>query len=153
MLSDVRVMVALLRTVLVPVFLLLTMFQWLSFPGQFRAIAGDSPSWPWRWPLTVLAGLTMLCAQVAVASLWRSLGIVRDHGILSPSLDRWLGAMGLSLLCTAAVAGCTWLALVVHADDPGGPIMFLMLVMLNVVVALLVGVVRSALRAARSPLA
>ena len=144
-------MVAVLRAVLVPVFLLLTMLQWLSFPGQFRAIAEDSPEWPWRWPLTIVAGLTVLCVQVAVASLWWALGIVRDRGILSPSLDRWLLAMGLSLAGTAVVAGCTWLALVVQADDPGGPIVLLMMVMLNVVVALLVGVVRSALRAARAP--
>jgi len=143
-------MVVVLRAVLVPVFLLLTMLQWLSFPGQFRAIAQDSPGWPWRWPLTFVAGLTLLCAQVAVVSLWRALGIVRDHGILAPALDRWLDAMGLSLVGTATVAGCAWLALVVRADDPGGPIVLLMMVMVNVVVALLVGVVRLAIRAARA---
>ena len=68
-----------LRIFLVVLFGVLVVLQTFSLPGQFRHEAQVHPeNAEWRWPLTVLAVLCVLAAQVIVVATWKLLGLFKD---------------------------------------------------------------------------
>lgn len=138
-----------LRAGIVLTFLLLVVFQTLSFPGQFAHMADEHPEDAHlRWPLTVLFALGILCAQVVLACTWKLLGMVQQDRIFSEESFRWVDAI-------VGAIGVGWLLLVglflwvgVVADDPGPVMVLLLAVMLGGSFGLLMLVMRALLHQA-----
>lgn len=146
---DERRAVAPLRGFLVLLFGVLVVFQTLSMPGQWRHMARENPEDAYlRWPLTAVSVLLILCAQVVIVSTWKLLSRVQQDRIFSPSSLVWVDAI------VYAVAAA-WLILVslfgyvgFKADDPGMPMLLLLLQIGVAVFGLLMVVMRALLRQA-----
>lgn len=138
-----------LRVALVLTFALLVMLQTLSFPGQFAYMAREHPQDAWlRWPLTTFTALVILCAQVIVVCTWRLLTLVRTDRIFTPAADPWAtGIIGAVTTAWCLLAGAFVLA-GATADDPGGPVVLLLVLLVTSVVGLLMPVLRGLLRQA-----
>jgi hypothetical protein len=141
--------VILLKVVMAALFLVLLVFQFLSFPGQFAYNAQQHPDQAYlRWPLTFLAGFCILCAEVVVVSIWQLLGLVQSDRIFSNAAFKWVDAIiwaiggGWAVL----VAGTAWV--LSQADDPGVPMVLIFLSLSVTVVGLLMVVMRALLRQA-----
>jgi hypothetical protein len=138
-----------LRTGIVLTFLLLVVFQTLSFPGQFAHLAEENPNDAFlRWPLTIFTALEILCAQVVLVCTWKLLGMVQRDRIFSEESFRWVDAI-------IGAIGVGWLLLVglflfvgFNADDPGPIMVLLMAVLLGGSFGLLMLVMRALLRQA-----
>ncbi|PRX95396.1 DUF2975 domain-containing protein [Allonocardiopsis opalescens] len=148
MLSE-RWAVALLRVFLVLLFGILVVFQTLSLPGQFAYMAEQSPDEAYlRWPLTAVAVFLVLCVQVVVVSTWRLLTLVRKDRIFSKASLAWVDA----IVWAIAVAWLVFLGLFVYvvtgADDPGAPMLMLLMLISGAVLGLLMVVMRALLRRA-----
>ncbi|GAA2660214.1 MULTISPECIES: DUF2975 domain-containing protein [Actinosynnema] len=144
-----RLAVASLRVFLVLLFALLVVFQTLSIPGQFEHMARTNPEGAaQRWPLTILGVLLVLCAQVVVVATWKLLTLVSQDRIFTDAALRWVDAIVWAIgTCWVLVAGFfTWVVL--RADDPGGPMLFLLVTLGVTVVGLLMVVMRALLRKA-----
>jgi len=148
---DERRAVAPLRAFLVLLFALLVVFQTLSMPGKFAYDAKQDPEHAdMRWPLTIIAVFLILCAQIVVVATWKLLTRVAQDRIFSPSSLVWVDAIVYSV-------GAAWLVLVLifgyvgtHADDPGAPMLLLLLLLGVTVFGLLMIVMRALLRQATS---
>ncbi|GEL21845.1 membrane protein [Pseudonocardia sulfidoxydans NBRC 16205] len=138
-----------LRVFLVVLFCVLLVFQFLSLPGTFRYMAEQNPNdAPLRWPATIIAGFWVLCVQVVIVATWQLLTRVTQDRIFSESSLRWV-----DVIVGAIAAG--WLVLVAvdvvvltQADDPGMPMLLLLLTTGVTVFGLLVVVLRTLLRRA-----
>lgn len=141
--------VILLKLVMAALFLLLLVFQFLSFPGQFAYDAQQRPEQAYlRWPLTFLAGFCILCAEIVVVATWKLLGLVQSDRIFSDAAFKWVNAI------IGAIAG-GWAVLVgflvwvlANADDAGFPMVLLFFVLGVTVLGLLMVVMRALLRQA-----
>lgn len=143
-------LVFLLRALLVVLFAVLVVFQFLSFPGQFAYQAQQDPGFAGlRWPLTVFVFLELLCVQVVIVAIWRLLGLVRTDRIFSRQAFGWVdaivAALGAGWLMFAGLSA--WLVLA-YADDPGTPMLLFALVIVGAVVTLLMVVMRALLHRA-----
>jgi uncharacterized membrane protein len=148
MLSENRA-VAALRVFLVVLFAILVVFQTLSLPGQFRHQAEVNPAdADLRWPATFVAGFVVLCIQVVVVSTWMLLTMVKRDRIFTPAATFWvnliIGAIGGVWL----VVGVIFLYVGIHADDPGLPMVLLLLEVVITVLGLLMVVMRALLHRA-----
>jgi hypothetical protein len=151
MLSIERRVAGALRVLLVVLFALLVVLQTLSLPGQFAHMAQESPELAHlRWPLTVVAAFCLLCAEVVVVATWRLLSLVTSDRIFSEASSAWVDAI-------VRAVGAAWLVLAgvflyagATADDPGLPLLLLLVVVGVAVLGLLVVVMRSLLRQATS---
>nr|AFY23030.1 hypothetical protein [uncultured bacterium] len=141
--------VALLRVFLVVLFGILVVFQVLSMPGQFAHMARESPDEAYlRWPLTAIAVFWLLCVEVVIVCTWRLLTLVKNDRIFSESAMRWVDGIVLAI-------GAAWLVLVgvdifvaFNADDPGMPMLLLLVTTGLTVLGLLMVVMRALLRQA-----
>src|SRR5262249_24606922 len=98
--------VILLKVVMAALFLLLLVFQFLSFPGKFAYDAQQHPDQAsLRWPLTFLVGFCILCAETVVVSIWQLLGLVQADRIFSTAAFKWVNAI-------LAAIGVGWLIMV-----------------------------------------
>ncbi len=148
MLIDHRV-VLVLKGFLAVLFGVLVMLQTFSFPGQFAYMAQEHPDQAHlRWPLTVLTGFWLLCAEAVVVATWKLLSLVRRDRIFSEAAFTWV-----NLILTAI--GAAWVVLTgfflwvgLGADDPGVPLLLFLLVVGVAVVGLLILVMRALLRQA-----
>lgn len=138
-----------LRAFLVLLFAVLVLFQTMSLPGQFRHLAVESPDLAYlRWPLTALTVFLVLCVQVVIVATWKLLSLVEEDRIFSPASMGWVDG-----IIRAIAAG--WLALVgvllvvgLNADDPGVPLLLILMSTGVAVVGLLMVVMRALLRQA-----
>jgi hypothetical protein len=141
--------IAPLRVFLVLLFGILVVFQTMSLPGQFAYMARESPQDAGlRWPLTAIAAFLVLCAQVVLVCTWQLLTLVKKDRIFTQASLRWVDG-----IVWAIAAG--WLVLVgllsfvlLNADDPGVPMLLLLLTSCVTVVGLLMVVMRALLRQA-----
>ena len=141
--------VAALRVFLVLLFGILVVFQTLSLPGQFRYMAEESPDQAGlRWPLTVVAVFLVLCVEVVVVATWKLLTLVKKDRIFSESAFVWVNAILWSI-------GAAWVVLLgvslyvgFTADDPGMPMLLLLMLTGLTVLGLLMVVMRALLRKA-----
>ena len=148
MLTESRA-VAALRVFLVVLFAVLVVFQTLSLPGQFAAMAREEPDQAHlRWPVTAIAVFLVLCVQVVLVATWQLLTLVKEDRIFTPGSMVWVDAILWAI-------GAGWLVLVgvflyvgVNADDPGMPMLLLLMVATVTVVGLVVVVMRALLRKA-----
>jgi hypothetical protein len=139
-----------LRACLVVLFAVLVVFQTLSFPGQFAAMAQESPQFaPLRWPMTALVAFWLLCAEVVIVATWALLSRVRADRIFTPSSLVWVDVIvGAIVAAWVVLVGVVvWVASVA---DEQGPVTLLLSapVLVLAVIGLLMIVMRALLRAA-----
>ncbi len=143
--------VAPLRVFLVLLFALLVLFQVMSLPGQFAYMAEQNPDMAYlRWPMTAITVFWVLCVQVVIVSTWKLLTLVRDDRIFSEASMVWVDAIVWAIAAAWLVLGGFSLYVAVHADDPGVPLLLLLLGMGLTVLGLLMVVMRELLRQATS---
>ncbi|MDT0196962.1 DUF2975 domain-containing protein [Arthrobacter sp. AB6] len=144
-----RLAVTALRMVLVAAFLLLVLFQVMSIPGQFAHMAQENPERAHlQWPLTMFFILEVACVQVVIVSTWKLLTLVKQDRIFSRGALVWVTA-----IVWAIAAGWTMLAalaavVVLNADDPGLPLLLLLVLVAGAALGLVVVVLRALLRQA-----
>lgn len=144
-----RLAVIALRIVLVVAFLLLVLFQVMSIPGQFAHMAAENPERAYlQWPLTIFFILEVACVQVVIASTWKLLTMVKQDRIFSSGALVWVNA-----IVWAIAAGWTMLAVfsavvVLNADDPGVPLLLILMLVAGAALGLVVVVLRALLRQA-----
>lgn len=135
-----------LRLLLVVAFGLLLVLQTLSLPGQLAHEAEQDPgSGAERWVLLAILVAGLACVQVVIVCTWRLLAMVQADRIFSTAAFRWvdgiIGAVGLG--CLLLLGLFLWVG--VTADDPGAPLLLLVLLTAAGVLALLVVVMRALL--------
>lgn len=144
-----RLAVPALRIVLVAAFLLLVLFQVMSIPGQFAHMAQENPERAsLQWPLTIFFILEVACVQVVIVGTWKLLTLVRQDRIFSRGALVWVDA-----IVWAIASGWTMLAalaavVVLNADDPGLPLLLLLVLVAGAALGLVVVVLRALLRQA-----
>lgn len=101
-------------------FLALTFFQLLAFPGQFRseANAGQGSRMA-QWVLTLIVGIWFLLAQIAVVAIIKILMLIMNCEISSDRGRYWLTLL-LRVLAGATVYGGSITVFAgVKAEEPG----------------------------------
>ena len=141
--------VAALRVFLVLLFGILVLFQTMSLPGQFAYMAEQSPDLAHlRWPLTAVTVFWVLCVQVVIVATWKLLSLVEEDRIFSAASLAWTDA----IVWAVAAAWGTLMAVLLYvgmtADDPGLPLLLLLMSTGVGVVGLLMVVMRALLRQA-----
>jgi len=138
-----------LRVFLALLFGLLVLFQVMSLPGQFAYLAERHPDLAYlRWPMTAITVFWVLCVQVVIVSTWKLLTLVRDDRIFSEASMVWVDAIVWAIAAAWVVLGIFSLYVAFHADDPGPPLLLLLLGMGVTVLGLLMVVMRELLRQA-----
>jgi len=138
-----------LKLFLLGLFALLIVFETLSLPGQFAHMAKESPAHAHlRWPLTAVTVFWVICVQVVIVCTWRLLDLVQHGRIFSDAAFKWvdtiIGAIAAAWLVLVGVF--FWVGF--QADDPGGPMVLFLLLMVVSVAGLLMTVMRALLRQA-----
>ncbi len=112
----------LLKIALSVFFFLVLVLQFFSFPGQFRYMAEQEPeNAHLRWPLTFLFVLIFLAVEILIVTVWKvasGLGIASQRAALLKYVNFSIGA--LTFIWLVIASALAWLLL--HADDPGLPL-------------------------------
>jgi hypothetical protein len=141
--------VPLLRIALVLLFVLLVFLQTFAFPGQFAALAREDADLAWaRWPLTAVAVGTLLGFEVVVVATWKLLGMVERDRIFTTDALPWVDLIVRATAAGGAVFAVGFVLVGFAAEDPGLPLLLLLVLVGIVVVELVVLVLRSLLRQA-----
>ena len=141
--------VAPLRVFLVLLFGILLVFQTLSLPGQFAYMAQESPEDAYlRWPMTAMAVFWVLCVQVVIVSTWKLLTMVKNDRIFTEASLAWVDAIVWAIVAAWVVLLGVFLYVGFHADDPGLPMVLLLMLIGVAVLGLLMVVMRALLRQA-----
>ncbi|MYR08481.1 DUF2975 domain-containing protein [Gordonia sp. SID5947] len=145
---DKRV-VALLRTALIALFVVMVVLQTLSFPGQFAHMAAESPDMAYlRWPATALTAFLIVCVEVVIVCIWRLLTLVRGDRIFTTASLIWVDVILWSILAGWLAFAAAFLYVGLHADDPGLPLLMFVCLTAAGVIGLLMVVMRALLRQA-----
>jgi len=141
--------VAPLRVFLVLLFGILVVFQTLSLPGQFAYMAEQSPDQAYlRWPMTAVAVFCVLCVQVVIVSTWKLLTLVKKDRIFSQPALFWVDAIVWAIAAAWLVLLGVFLYFAPTFDDPGVPLVLILMLIGIAVVGLLMVVMRALLRQA-----
>ena len=141
--------VAALRVFLVLLFGILVVFQVMSLPGQFAHMAEESPDMAHlRWPLTAVTVFWVLCAQVVIVSTWKLLTLVKKDRIFTESSLVWVDVIVWAIGAAWAVLLGVFLWVGFNADDPGLPLLLILMLTGVTVLGLLMVVMRALLRQA-----
>ena len=144
-----RLAVTALRMVLVVAFLLLLLFQVMSIPGQFAHMAQENPERAYlQWPLTMFFILEVACVQVVIVSTWKLLTLVRQDRIFSRGALVWVNAIVWAITAGWAMLAALAAVVVLNADDPGLPLLLLLVLVAGAALGLVVVVLRALLRQA-----
>ena len=112
----------LLKIALSVFFFLILVLQFFSFPGQFRYMAEQEPeNAHLRWPLTFLFVLIFLAVEILILTVWKvasNLGVASQRTQLLRYMN--LSIAGLTFIWLVVASALIWLLL--HADDPGLPL-------------------------------
>jgi len=138
-----------LRILLVVAFALLVVFQTLSLPGQFAHMAAENPSTAYlRWPLTIFAVVEVACVQVVIVSTWKLLTMVKRDRIFSKAALAWVDTIVWATLTAWVLLLGAFIYIVLNADDPGVPMLLMLMLVGGAVLGLLMVVMRALLRQA-----
>ncbi|MEU5567429.1 DUF2975 domain-containing protein [Micromonospora musae] len=128
---------------------ILVLFQTLSLPGQFAHMAKESPQDAYlRWPLTAITVFWVLCVQVVIVATWKLLSMVKNDRIFSQPALAWVDAIVWAIAAAWVVLLGVFLYVGINADDPGAPLVLLLLLIGVAVIGLLMVVMRALLRQA-----
>lgn len=135
-----------LRLLLVVAFGLLLLLQTFSIPGQLAYEAEQDPSvGAERWVLLAVLVLGLACVQVVIVCTWRLLGMVQADRIFSPAAFRWVDGIVVAVFAGCALLTGLFLWVGSTADDPGAPLLLLVVLTAAGVLALLMVVMRALL--------
>jgi hypothetical protein len=138
-----------LRIVLVAAFLLLLLFQVMSIPGQFAHMAQENPEQAvLQWPLTILFILEVACVQVVLVGTWKLLTLVKQDRIFSRGALVWVDAIVWAIAAAWTMFAVFSAVVVLNADDPGVPILLILMLVAGAALGLVVVVLRALLRQA-----
>ena len=138
--------VAPLRVFLVLLFGILVVFQTMSLPGQFAYMAKESPELAYlRWPMTAVTVFWVLCIQVVIVSTWKLLTLVKNDRIFSEASLGWVDAIVWAIVAAWLVLLGVFLYIGFNAEDPGLPLLLLLMLIGVAVVGLLMVVMRALL--------
>ena len=144
-----RLAVFALRIVLVVAFLLLVLFQVMSFPGQFAHMTQENPDRAYlQWPLTIFSILEVACVQVVIVSTWKMLSMVERDSIFSDHALRWVDVIVWYIAAGWAMLAVLSASVVLNADDPGLPLPLFLLLVAGAALGLVIVVLRALLRQA-----
>lgn len=144
-----RLAVVPLRILLGLLFALLVLLQTFSLPGQFAHMAEESPEDAHlRWPMTAVAIAVLLCAQVVIVCTWKLLTAVQEDRIFSDRSFVWVDAILWAIGAAWALLLGVFLYVGATADDPGLPILLLLILVGGAVLGLLMFVMRALLNQA-----
>ncbi|CCQ45133.1 putative membrane protein [Pseudarthrobacter siccitolerans] len=144
-----RLAVIALRIVLVGAFLLLVLFQVMSLPGQFAHMAAENPERAYlQWPLTIFGILEVACVQVVIVSTWKLLTMVKQDQIFSRRAFVWVDAIMWAIAAAWTMLAVFSAIVVLNADDPGVPLLLILMLAAGAAVGLVVVVLRALLRQA-----
>ena len=147
--QKLRLAVVPLRFVLVALFAALVLFQFVIWPGTFSHMAEESPDRAHlEWPLVIVAGLVLLCAQVVIVCTWNLLTRVVDDRIFREESLAWADAIVASIAAAWLLLFGTFAYVTPQADDPGWPVLMMMLLLAGGGFGLLMVVMRALLRQA-----
>lgn len=147
--NGTRLAVPALRIVLVVAFLLLIVFQTMSLPGQFAHMAQENPDKAFlQWPLTIFAVLEVACVQVVIVSTWKLLTLVRHDRIFTAAAMVWVNAIVWAIAAAWLMLAAVSAAVVLNADDPGLPMLLMLMLVAGAALGLVVVVLRALLRQA-----
>ena len=142
------------RLLIIPFFVLITVLQVFSFPGQFNQMREvKSIEFLLELFLTLLVGGWLLCGQIALVILWKLLGKMQQNQFFSISSLKLLDRLVLVTRIAALVSLVLFTALIWQADDPGFFVLLtsigLFLVTFHLVIDLLRNQIRQAIEGAR----
>lgn len=138
-----------LRILLGLAFALLVVFQTMSMPGQFAYMAIEEPELAYlRWPLTAFSVLELLCVQIVIVSTWKLLTLVKHDRIFSDGSMKWVDAIVGAIVTAWLLLLGLFLYVGFTSNDPGWPMLLLLLVVGGAVLGLLMVVMRALLRQA-----
>jgi hypothetical protein len=144
-----RLAVIALRIVLVGAFLLLVLLQVMSLPGQFAHMAAENPEQAYlQWPLTIFGILEVACVQVVIVSTWKLLTMVKQDQIFSRRAFVWVDAIMWAIAAAWTMLAVFSAIVVLNADDPGVPLLLILMLAAGAAVGLVVVVLRALLRQA-----
>ena len=137
-----------LRGLLVLAFAAIVLLQVMSVPGTLSYNAAQSDDPFWHYPLLVVLELELVCVQVVVVATFQLLGMVQQDRIFSEASFGWVDL----ILAAMAVAWVAWAGLgafvALTSDDPGLPMVMVILLLAGAVLGLLMLVMRALLRQA-----
>lgn len=101
-------------------FLIVTMLQIVSFPGQFSHMHHKTAlQLSFEITLLVLIVLWLLCAQIALVSLWKIVSLMQFDTFFSKDSITWINRV-LFCCASALFIALTLFALIAsQAEDPG----------------------------------
>lgn len=135
-----------LRVMLGLTFAILVVFQVMSMPGQFRHMSAEDPDMAdLRWPLTVFSIVEIGCIQIAIVCTWRLLTMVQQDRIFTDEALRWTDAIIAAIATAWALFAGLFLYVGFHADDPGVPMLMMLMLLAGGAFGLLVLVMRGLL--------
>lgn len=138
--------IAALRVFLVVLFVILLVFQTLSLPGGIAYQTSQNPNdAKLRWPLTAIAVFLVLCAQVVLVATWQLLTLVNRGQIFTRASVKWVDAIVLAIAAAWLVVAGMLVVVGVSADDPGMPMLLMLVTVALTVCWLLVLVLRGLL--------
>ncbi|MCW2567681.1 MAG: hypothetical protein JWN54_1778 [Mycobacterium sp.] len=130
-------------------FAVLVVFQTLSLPGQFAYMAEESPDLAYlRWPMTAVSVFWVLCVQVVIVSTWKLLTLVKKDRIFSAASLAWVDAIVWAIVAAWVVLLGVFLYIGFSWNDPGLPLLLLLMSIGVTVLGLLMVVMRALLRQA-----
>ena len=136
----------LLKVALSIFFFLVLVLQFFSFPGQFRYMAQQEPeNAHLRWPLTFLCILIFLAIEILIITVWQvasNLGNPAHRKRVLKLVNLSIGA--LTFIWLVIASGLIWL--LSQADDPGLPLVILVIEVAVSIVGLLFITYRNHLR-------
>lgn len=138
-----------LRVFLVVLFGILVVFETMSLPGQFAHMARENPNdAALRWPATTITIFWVVCVQVVLVATWKLLTLVRKDLIFTEAALKWVDVMVWAIAAAWVVLVGVFLWVGFNADDPGLPMLLLLLTTGVTVVGLVIIVMRALLQRA-----
>jgi hypothetical protein len=138
-----------LRLLLVALFAALMMFQAVILPGTIWHDAREATGRAHlRWPLLTVSILGLLCAQVVIVCTWRLLTMVEDDRIFTEESLAWVDAIVWAIFSAWVLLAGLFLYVIPQADDPGAPVLMMMLLLSGAGFGFLMVVMRALLRRA-----
>jgi hypothetical protein len=101
-------------------FVIITMLQLLSFPGQFAYEARNGQGTQLaRWVLTFIVGVWFLFAQISLIALSRVITLIYRGQLISSNGTRWMNIFARTLVGGTIYGVGVTLFAAIQADDPG----------------------------------
>ena len=108
------------QSALLILFLIVTMLQVLSFPGQIRHIREVSGiSLLIEIALTIIVVSWLLMGQIALVCMWKIVGFMKEDHFFTKESMLWINRVVIALKTAVLFPIALFFLLIPQADDPG----------------------------------